>query len=425
MSKVVISCLCSAAKQTVVLSRTNESTSGPWGVDLCHCYDCRHSSGLLCVSYAPIRVPPSLNGLVAYPDESAQPSTTASQRYFCSTCGCHVFRYYSTVGDEEIGKSWEVATGTIIAQVSVVDDDKSVEGDGGEEESLLLRYARHVNTDSTKDGGLSPFIRLAGGTEPSKKRSQVINQSGGGDSKDIILEAHCRCKTVRFYITRPDASSRLPRSPFSDLIVPTATSPREIIDNPRDEKWWLRPQGRDNPDLTRYMAGTCACRSCRLAAGFEVQAWAFVPRSNIFFLPPAASSSSSSSSTHPPPPPPSDISSHALPLDFPTLQQTYSPLRTYESSPGVFREFCPRCGASVFWHDRWRPDVVDVSVGLLAADEGARAERWLDWWRGRVSFQEDAGDGRVGGAARWGRNVVGTLAEGLRGWEEEDGMVGR
>ncbi|KAI1648827.1 Mss4-like protein [Daldinia loculata] len=377
--EVVISCLCGAAKQTVVL-HTNESTSGPLGVDLCHCYDCRHSSGLLCVSYAPIQVPPSLNGLVAYPDESAQPSATTPRRYFCNTCGCHVFRN-SAVSGEKSDQSWKVTTGTIIERVGA--DDELAEVDD-EKEDPLLRYTRHINTDSTKDGGLSPFIKLVEGTE-SPKKSQITDDRGG-DGKDI-LEAHCHCKTVRFYITRPDASSRLPWSGFSDLIVPAATSPREARDNPRDEKWWLRPQSKDSTDLTRYMAGTCACRSCRLAAGFEIQTWAFVPRSNIFFLPPASSSPSSSLS-------PSPSSSDALPLDFPALQQAYSPLRTYESSPGVFREFCRRCGASVFWHDRWRPDLIDVSVGLLGADEGARAESWSDWWRGRVSFQEDAENGR-------------------------------
>ncbi|KAF3061208.1 glutathione-dependent formaldehyde-activating enzyme [Daldinia childiae] len=341
--------------------------------------------------------------------ETARPSATTPQRYFCGTCGCHVFRY-SAVGDDENDKSWEVATGTIIGRVGA--DDELVEAD--DEKEPLLRYARHINTDNTKDGGLSPFIKLIKGAELPEK-SQITDDRGG-DSKDI-LEAHCHCKTVRFYITRPDASSQLPWSGFSDLIVPAVTSPREAIDNPRDEKWWLRPHSKDNPDLTRYMAGTCACRSCRLAAGFEIQTWAFVPRSNIFFLLPTSTSSPTPASL-------SNISSDALPLDFSTLQQTYSPLRTYESSPGVFREFCPRCGASVFWHDRWRPDLIDVSVGLLAADEGARAERWLDWWRGRVSFQEDAENGRFGEVARWGSDVIGMLAEGLREREEEDGMVG-
>ncbi|KAI1475749.1 Mss4-like protein [Daldinia eschscholtzii] len=351
--EVSISCLCGAVKQTVVL-RSTESGSGPLGVDLCHCYDCRHTSGLLCVSYAPIKEPLSLGSLVAYPDKSTQPSITASRRYFCGTCGCHVFRC-SADSDDPTRGSWEVATGIIIGPIGTdkVDDEK---------DEPLLRYSWHVNIDSTKDGGLSPFIKLAEETFPSTN-SQIDH----GEDKDsnATLEAHCHCKTVRFFITRPDASSRLPRSGFPDLTVPFATSPQDVITNPHDEKWWLRPQSKDNPNLTRYLAGTCACRSCRLASGFEIQTWAFVPR-------------------------------NAVPLDFPTLQQTYSPLRGYESSPGVVREFCARCGASVFWHDVFRPDLVDVSVGLLAAEEedGARAERWLDWWCGRVSFQEEAENGR-------------------------------
>ncbi|KAK6956422.1 hypothetical protein Daesc_001699 [Daldinia eschscholtzii] len=354
--EVSISCLCGAVKQTVVLCST-ESGSGPLGVDLCHCYNCRHTSGLLCVSYAPIQEPWSLDGLVTYPDESTQPSITASRRYFCGTCGCHVFRRSADNGDRTRG-SWEVATGIIIGPVGAdkVEDEK---------DEPLLRYARHINIGSTKDGGLSPFIKLAEETFPSTTNNSQIDHGEDKDS-NAVLEAHCHCKTVRFFITRPDASSHLPRSGFPDLTVPFATSPQDVITNPRDEKWWLRPQSKDNPNLTRYLAGTCACRSCRLASGFEIQTWAFVPRSNIFFLSPAFSSSASSPSpalTNPSP------SQDAVPLDFPALQQTYSPLRGYESSPGVFREFCARCGASVFWHDVFRPDLVDVSVGLLAAEE--------------------------------------------------------
>lgn len=69
-------------------------------------------------------------------------------------------------------------------------------------------------------------------------------------------------------------------------------------------------------------------------------------------------------------------------------------------TPGVLRDFCPRCGATVSWHDRWRPDLIDVSVGLLDATEGARAEAWLDWWTGRVTFVENVESGRCGEPAR-------------------------
>ena len=77
----------------------------------------------------------------------------------------------------------------------------------------------------------------------------------------------------------------------------------------------------------------------------------------------------------------------AKPLDF-----AIASLRRYESSPGVYREFCDVCGASAFWHCEERPDLIDVSVGLLKSPSGARVEDWLDWETGRVSFKEEALD---------------------------------
>jgi hypothetical protein len=50
----------------------------------------------------------------------------------------------------------------------------------------------------------------------------------------------------------------------------------------------------------------------------------------------------------------------------------------------------------VFWSEdlkegeRAETSLLDVAVGLLAADEGARAEGWLEWWTERLSFREDA-----------------------------------
>ncbi|KAI0109395.1 hypothetical protein F4776DRAFT_397146 [Hypoxylon sp. NC0597] len=416
-TEVLISCHCGAAKQTVGLCPPeSQATPGRIDIDLCHCHACRHSSGLLCVSYAPIQAPPSLSSLRVYPSESAQSSSrTTLSRYFCNTCGCHVFQHKQTSadGNEEVDEFWAVATGIIIGRARVGNDEEPV-GTGDEEEEPLLRNARHVHTADTKDGGLSRFINVDSVEEPRGLENHGLeeapspdvssNPSRDEEGKDV-LQAHCYCKNVRFRITRPDASSRLPHSGFPDLMIPFKTSPREVVTNPQNEKWWLCPQGDPNP--TRYLAGTCACRSCRLTSGFEIQTWAFVPRSNIFFLPPSSQSSSS------------PASSNAIPLDFATLPPGI--LQSYQSSQGVLREFCPRCGATVFWHDRWRPDLIDVSLGLLDTPEGARGERWLEWWYGRVSFEEDADNGRFGGAASWATNLVGSLAQGLKRWGDGKG----
>jgi hypothetical protein len=77
------------------------------------------------------------------------------------------------------------------------------------------------------------------------------------------------------------------------------------------------------------------------------------------------------------------------------------------------------CGATVFWHDKHRPELIDVSVGLLDAPEGARAVEWLEWWLARVSFEEDAGREGMGGgkeegfveAERW--DLIPALKRGL------------
>lgn len=73
------------------------------------------------------------------------------------------------------------------------------------------------------------------------------------------------------------------------------------------------------------------------------------------------------------------------------------------------REFCGKCGANIFWHCEERPELIDVSVGVLDPNEGARVEGWLDWWTGRVSFEEGAVS----------RCLVGSLERGLKEWGEK------
>lgn len=200
------------------------------------------------------------------------------------------------------------------------------------------------------------------GLGPSQRNDRLDHpkdhESCDGEKKAQAadLRAECHCGGVSFLITRPNPASSLCSSPWPDLLVPYHSTSSE---NPDDAKWWLRNDG------SKYLAGTCACRSCRLAAGSPVQTWAFVPRANIL-----------------------QPSGQPLRYDLGTLKRV-------ESSPNCFREFCQVCGASVFWHCRQRPDVVDVSVGLLRAPEGSRAGSWLDWCTDRVSFREHALDAHL------------------------------
>lgn len=244
----------------------------------------------------------------------------------------------------------------------------------------LEKIMQHEFVGDTKDGGLAvcladfdhdpvplflqgpdgaslpiePNVRFTtfGPDDPPPVDNPTRNSVEVSESSND-LHGECHCGGFAFYVTRPNAASRACSSPWPDLLVPYHSSSSE---NCEDIKWWLRANG------SKYLAGTCACRSCRLGSGSPIQAWAFVPKANL--------------------------------LQFDGTPFTYGTgsLRQIESSKDCFREFCGTCGATIFWHCRERPDLVDVSVGLLRAKEGSRAMTWLDWWTERVSFKEDALD---------------------------------
>ncbi|KAK0725774.1 hypothetical protein B0H67DRAFT_140412 [Lasiosphaeris hirsuta] len=399
MLQITISCLCGAARQPLTLWGSREGGGrAQWpAISLCHCDTCRHLTGMLCTSYTPIcpPPPPSLANLDKY---SSSPLVS---RYFCATCGCHIFRSQ--------GEAWEVATGVITTS-----PDLDLHGSP---------TTTHLHVDDTKDGGLATWLSPTTGADPPLP-------SPRGDT----LPASCHCARISLTITRPSASSAVPHSAFPDLMVPYCRTAESVVSNPSSAKWWLRPpppqpsipktpqdepSRRNSPDQERspppyedlsqhkYLAGTCACRPCRLSSGFEIQSWAFIPRSNIAIRPPPDAPYSREDTT----PIPADRTTEPIPLDFDTIPPTL--LASYNSSPSATRHFCPRCGATIFWRNQARPDLIDVSTGLLRAPEGSRAETWLEWWTGRVSFSEDAMNGRTGAAARWAENLVNELEDGI------------
>ncbi|KUI62588.1 hypothetical protein VP1G_09709 [Cytospora mali] len=289
---------------------------------------------------------------------------------------------------EEREEHFEVATGVI---------SESPTHDGP------VEYLAHPTAD-TIDGGLAPWLSIP----DMEGRTQMPTQLHVEPSSRAI-PAFCQCGKVQLKIFRPQdifpkEGAQYPYSPYPDLMYPFKTSSKSTVDNPANEKWYLRD------DDTKYLAGTCACRSCRLITGYEIQTWAFIPRAAIHISVASRPPSSPFSEDYIPPEPDSYV-----PLDFEELSnQSANPLRSYESSPGVFREFCPGCGATVFWHAKVRPDLIDVSVGLIHASEGARAEDLLEWWRGRCSFAEDAGLDRTGWAKGWAEGLIKGLGQGMK-----------
>jgi hypothetical protein len=339
--EVTITCLCGCARQEVTLV----AEAFPSKACLCHCDTCRSTSGMLCTVYLGLASSPtSLAGL------TKSNSSQRMSRFFCSTCGAHVF-----AEDKSTGEYW-VCSGTV------------------EHCGDVIEITHHEWVADTRDGGLATFLTRCGPRGLAAYVEDSENDRVGEEAKLVEpgeyfmgsarlqapplrhrenVLAQCHCGGVEYYITPPSELSRKLSSPWPDLLVPYHSGSPE---NKQDVKWWMRAED------TKFLAGLCACRSCRLAAGFPVQSWAFIPKANI-------------------------TKRNSTPLDF-----SLGSLQQYESSPGVFREFCSICGATVFWHCEERPDLIDVSVGLLRSKSGARAEDLLEWETGRVSFKEEALD---------------------------------
>ncbi|EXL64437.1 hypothetical protein FOPG_19300 [Fusarium oxysporum f. sp. conglutinans race 2 54008] len=345
-----ISCLCGSISQQV--SSQTPRSDNTIGLSLCHCDTCRHATGLLCTSYLPIGKPNLTHELSVFN------VSDVSSRYFCSTCGCHIYRSHKGDNGE---MTWGVATGVI---------------SGSDDMSVRVRYAAHTHVADTVDGGASIWIPPNG--------QQGFSHSDPPTQQTSSVDACCACGGVKLRITRPNETSHLPRRNYTDLIHPYCSTDEFITTNPSDEKWWIQGD--------KYLAGTCACKSCRLVSGFEVQTWAFVPRANISIFAPGDSGLKA--------------------LDFEGLPA--GDLKSYQSSGRAVRDFCGGCGATVFWRDVSDSSVIDVSVGLLRAEEGARAESWLYWWTDRVSFSEEVQTHRSGPFAAAAQTLVDKLSLGMK-----------
>ncbi|KAL2787723.1 hypothetical protein BJX66DRAFT_327622 [Aspergillus keveii] len=222
---------------------------------------------------------------------------------------------------------------------------------------------RHWGVDDTQGGGLSIFLHGSSGDKTVScwlnPRTSIQDTTSGqlkaASRNSSQLLARCPCGGIELYITRPDSTSEDPWSHWPDIIIPYNSG--VSAENEEDVKWWL------------YL---------RLS-GFPIQTWAFIPKSNI-------------------------LTAQKKPLAY-----DVGTLKRFESSSGVYREFCSCCGASVFWHCDKRPQLIDVSVGLLRADSGSRAGEWLEWATGRTSFAEMAVD----------VSLIQQLEAGLKTWRQQ------
>ncbi|KAL2855761.1 Mss4-like protein [Aspergillus pseudodeflectus] len=219
--------------------------------------------------------------------------------------------------------------------------------------------AEHVYTLSTKDGGLAALLpTIAGkelkvwnpehGGEPGRINDALAPLGGAKDDHDTLL-AQCHCGGVSFNISRPR---------------------KEFVESPDGEKWVMR----SNP--TKWLASLDACRDCRLVTGAHVIGWLFVPSDHIS------------------PPLPEDL--------------LVGTSKRYNSSQDVYRTFCGRCGATIFYSESGRPGIVDVAVGILRHEDGVMLDDWALWRTGRLGWADDG--------LKYDEGFARSLAEGLQEW---------
>jgi hypothetical protein len=108
----------------------------------------------------------------------------------------------------------------------------------------------------------------------------------------------------------------------------------------------------------------CHCRSCRLGAGAPSVAWVVLRSQDFAFMKGTAA--------------------------------------RFESSPGVLRSFCARCGTSLTYQRENEPETIDVTTTSLdhADDFAPEREIWtaekLSWERLNESLRQYPGSSRAG-----------------------------
>ncbi len=239
-------------------------------------------------------------------------------------------------------------------------------------EGLLDRVQMWI--EDTKDGGASIWLQKGHGTNPIRR----LRDRQSAEATDSIIEE------MRDKSQQEISSSTKPRPSYL-----TASCHCGAI------SFSLRP-----PPTHKYPAFLDACTTCRQTSGFEITSWIHAPQSHLSTTPNPANPSSDSSS-------PSTSTSASTP------HPSNPNLLHYSSSEGVHRYSCKTCTASAFYVNDKRGDSVDIAMGLLRGQGGARAEEWVEWMRG-PQYVGDAVDGQAG--------LVGALGEGMGHLpaEEED-----
>lgn len=229
----------------------------------------------------------------------------------------------------------------------------------------ILSFDNHIFVSDTKDGGASVWWKNAGNGKVAKQFKTRDGDKGEGEIptgwpeiKELVPFKETRAKELPLWCLCRGVELVVHREEFE--LGGKVKLPRHV-----------------DPETGKLAVEFCACDSCRLHSGIDVLHWTFTRLKNI-----------------------TTKDGTPLPLKIEDLKKAVDEgngelgtLAYYKSTPGVERYFCNSCSATVFFANKTRPDMVDVAVGLLDAEEGARAEGFLSWSYGTVDFKEDCKGG--------------------------------
>lgn len=238
------------------------------------------------------------------------------------------------------------------------------------DEVMPIKFLGQSYVGDTIDGGASMWLRHANGDNSECERFKLEADDGAaglplsghwppteeltGFKKKIgdSVAIRCKCKGVDLVLQRGNylgiAKEQLP--------------------------WNV------DPDTHKLLTVVCGCDSCRLQGGIDLWYWTFIAMEHL--------SAAHSNTTFP-------RTKDELKMYIDRKDPVVGSLAYYASATkaGVLRFFCRTCSATVFFSGNSHPEFLDVSVGLLDASDGARAEGFLSWSLGQMDFKEDADGG--------------------------------
>lgn len=238
------------------------------------------------------------------------------------------------------------------------------------EEVRPLHFTKQYFVGDTTDGGASVWLQHANGGTTECERFNL--NAKGSASGEILPNDWPATETLSgFEKTTGQSVAIRCKCRGVDLVLKRGN----YCGVARDQLPW-----NIDPKTHKLSTVICGCDSCRLQGGMDLWYWASLSMEHL-----------SAAQTGAPYPKSKSELKQAIDRKDPVVGSLA--YFTSATKAGVMRLFCSTCSATVFFGEDGRPGSLDLSVGLLDAPEGARAEGFLSWSFGEIDFKQDADGG--------------------------------